>query len=234
MLRRFLVGFLIIVTFAGCEERPVAETNLGANASATGTRDTTYSVPPQVVYRVDDHRFITLENYNDCSGDTWYNDTKSGVRTKIGLTWPAGFRGELVVDDPTGMNVVIPTVSTNLCGDRGCINYLAYSSDGGRSFNWLQYDDHAKSFDSVKSSGDYLMSVTKDSLYITQKISDAGDTYTDRVPLAPGYVYGQDAKLPKGVGIESDAQLPRNLATPSGQKHYACDNSIHDSKATKK
>ncbi|MFC4485549.1 hypothetical protein ACFO6P_26485, partial [Cupriavidus campinensis] len=40
-----------------------------------------YDVPPQVIYRIDDHRFVTLENYRDCHhGVTYYNDTKQGIR----------------------------------------------------------------------------------------------------------------------------------------------------------
>ena len=40
-----------------------------------------YDVPAQVIYRIDDHRFISLENYSDCNhGDTYYNDTKEGIR----------------------------------------------------------------------------------------------------------------------------------------------------------
>lgn len=41
--------------------------------------------PPQVVYRIDDHRFLTLENYIACdkSGQIYYHDTKLGIKTRI-------------------------------------------------------------------------------------------------------------------------------------------------------
>lgn len=44
-----------------------------------------YDVPPQVVYRIDDHRFFTLENYKDCDhgGIVYYNDTKLGKKIYI-------------------------------------------------------------------------------------------------------------------------------------------------------
>ena len=43
--------------------------------------DAVYDVPPQVIYRIDDHRFVTLENYRDCHhGVTYYNDAKQGIR----------------------------------------------------------------------------------------------------------------------------------------------------------
>ncbi|SAK99331.1 hypothetical protein AWB82_07283 [Caballeronia glebae] len=185
-----------------------------------------YNTPPQIIYKIDGHRFITLESYDNCSGETWYNDTKSGVRTRVGHTSPNGFLGKLIIDDQTGMNVAVPTVTTGSCGDRGCRNYLAYSTDGGKSFNWLQYDSDHISFDSVKSSKDYSFYVTSDSLYVTKKWGNFGNDLIDRYPLRLGYVYGKNAKLPEGVSIQFGSTLPKGLRTPSGQDHYICDASI--------
>ncbi|PKE32780.1 hypothetical protein CWS43_02460 [Rahnella sp. AA] len=44
-----------------------------------------YDVPPQVVYRIDEHRFFTLENYKDCDhgGIIYYNDTKLGKKVYL-------------------------------------------------------------------------------------------------------------------------------------------------------
>ncbi|PLR29019.1 T6SS immunity protein Tli3 family protein, partial [Chimaeribacter arupi] len=41
-------------------------------------RDVVIDVDPQVVYRIDDHRFFTLEQYKDCTsgGLVYYNDTR--------------------------------------------------------------------------------------------------------------------------------------------------------------
>ena len=41
--------------------------------------------PPQVVFRIDDHRFLTLENYIACdkSGQIYYHDTKLGIKTRV-------------------------------------------------------------------------------------------------------------------------------------------------------
>ncbi|WP_157025600.1 T6SS immunity protein Tli3 family protein [Paraburkholderia heleia] len=209
-----------------------------------------YNVPPQVVYRIDDHRVVTLENYNHCLGYAWYNDTRTGVRTRIGLLWPTAFRGRLIIDDPTGMNVAIPRVSRNVCGDRGCIDYVAYSTDGGRTFNWTRYDRYDTSFDPVSDSDKYVISVTKDSMYITMftykyvPLSSTGQpqarTYdlkndpsiTDLYPLAPGYIYGRDAKLPEGIRIHENVALPSGLRTPSGADRFTCDESIHDPDAS--
>jgi len=193
------------------------------------------------VYQIDDHRFITLENYNSCGGDVWYNDTKQGVRTKVGETWPTGFLGKLVIDDPTGMNVVIPTVSTNLCGDRGCKSYAAYSTDGGRTFKWFQYDREHIGFDSVESSRLYKFFVLRDRLYVVHRWSESyGTDDNDAVrqyPLVPGI----DLSKPYPEGIHGDgfdvSARPgyiTGVRTPTGQDHYICDASIHDPKVLKR
>ncbi|EMB4323196.1 hypothetical protein RJ492_002721 [Pluralibacter gergoviae] len=43
------------------------------------------NAPPQIVYRIDDHRFLTLENYIACdkSGQIYYHDTLLGIKTRI-------------------------------------------------------------------------------------------------------------------------------------------------------
>lgn len=44
-----------------------------------------FDVPPQVIYRIDDHRFFTLENYKDCDhgGIVYYHDTKKNIKEYI-------------------------------------------------------------------------------------------------------------------------------------------------------
>lgn len=245
------LGLSVLIGLSGCQQQWVYEAERNQRALAIGQyEEVHYNVPPQVVYRIDDHRFVTLEDYNGCLGYGWYNDTRTGVRTRIGLMWPTGFRGKLIIDDPTGMNVAIPRVSRNLCGDRGCIDYVAYSTDGGRSFHWTRYDTSEISFDPVEDSIRYAISVTSDAMYITlfrhkyvpfsataqRSAPESYDlkkdvSFTNRYPLAPGYIYGKDANLPEGVGIQFDTTLPSGLRTPSGAERFICDASIRDPKA---
>jgi len=44
-----------------------------------------FDVPPQVIYRIDDHRFFTLENYKDCDhgGSVYYHDTNKNIKEYI-------------------------------------------------------------------------------------------------------------------------------------------------------
>ncbi|WP_156923784.1 T6SS immunity protein Tli3 family protein [Burkholderia sp. WSM2232] len=250
---RIAACMALVLSLSACQQQWVYEAERNQRALASGQyEEVQYNVPPKVVYRIDDHRFVTLENYNGCLGDGWYNDTRTGVRTKIGLLWPTGFRGRLIIDDPTGMNVAIPRVSRNVCGDRGCIDYVAYSTDGGRSFNWMRYDNYYVSFDPVKDSKKYVISVTKDAMYITMftykymPISPSGEhpdpsydlredsSITDQYPMAPGYVYGKNATLPEGITIRSNVRLPSGLHTPSGADHFTCDELVNDSTAEQK
>ncbi|MBC8747552.1 MULTISPECIES: T6SS immunity protein Tli3 family protein [Paraburkholderia] len=123
------LSMTLLLALSACQQQWVYDAERNQKALATGQyEEVHYNVPPQVVYRIDDHRYVTLEDYNGCLGYAWYNDTRTDVRTKIGLMWPTGFRGRLIIDDPTGMNVAVPRVSRNVCGDRGCINYVAYST----------------------------------------------------------------------------------------------------------
>ncbi|MBC8747548.1 hypothetical protein OKW43_006929 [Paraburkholderia sp. WC7.3g] len=246
------LSMTLVLALSACQQQLTYDTEHSQQTIKTRQiPELHYNVPPQVIYRIDDHRFVTLENYNHCLGYAWYSDTRTDVRTKIGLMWPTGFRGRLIIDDPSGMNVAIPRVSRNVCGDRGCIDYVAYSSDGGRSFNWTRYDNYHTSFDPVADSDKYVISVTKDAMYITtftykyrplseREMPVTSETHdllndpsiTDRYPLALGYIYGRNPKLPEGIRIQENVKLPSGLRTPSGADRFTCDASIHDPNAS--
>ena len=128
-----------------------------------------YDVPAQVIYRIDDHRFISLENYSDCNhGDTYYNDTKEVIRKKLGRNGIENFQGRLINADPTGKNIVIPSSQPpeRACSDRGCSVSLIYSTDSGRTFHGMVY---MKSFDPFRDSKDYTMAVNGDRLYVAER-----------------------------------------------------------------
>lgn len=50
-------------------------------------RDVVIDVEPQVVYRIDEHRFFTLENYLDCNrgGFVYYNDINKKLKIYAGI-----------------------------------------------------------------------------------------------------------------------------------------------------
>lgn len=226
-----------LIALGGCQQQWIHDAVGGQYAMTSGSQPELhhYDVPSQVVYRVDDHRFVTLEDYNHCLGYAWYNDTQAGVRTKIGLTWITGFRGGVINGDPTGKNLVFPTVARNVCGDRGCVDYMAYSTDGGKSFSWTRYDRDYISFDPVKDSEDYAMAVTSDRLYVMRRSGNDGNAYVDQYPMVSGIDLNKP--YPSGVTGDGFAAFSRpgflkDIRTPSGADRFTCDASIHDPKAS--
>ncbi|SAL54128.1 T6SS immunity protein Tli3 family protein [Caballeronia humi] len=193
-----------------------------------------YDVPAQVIYRIDDHRYISLENYSDCHhGDTYYNDTKESIRKKLGRNGIENFQGRLINADPTGKNIVIPSSQPpeRACSDRGCSISLIYSTDSGRTFHGMVY---MKSFDPYRDSKDYTIAVDKDAFYVAEKISEiANRVIINRYPLVTGFQYGQGEKLPDGKRVEFDVQMPTGLHSPSGQERFTCDASIRPSNPPK-
>ena len=186
-----------------------------------------YDVPAQVIYRIDDHRFISLENYSNCNhGDTYYNDTKEGIRKKLGRNGIENFQGRLINADPTGKNIAIPSSQPpeRACSDRGCSVSLIYSTDSGRTFHGMVY---MKSFDPFTRSKRYTMAVTGDALYVVEQMDY--DAFIRRFPLVKDINLTQP--YPEGLHDQSawaseEKLLPSGLRTPSGQERFTCDASI--------
>jgi len=194
-------------------------------------------VPPQVIYRIDDHRFITLEDYEDCHyGTTYYNDTQQNIRTKFGRGGGiANYRGRLINADPTGRNIVVPSsyLPKGVCPDKGCSIAFIYSTNAGRTFQsggYYMKNTQTPYIDSAK----YIFAVNADRLYIAKDRD--GDYYVTQYPLIPGI----DLKKPYPPGVRGAGFLASKrpnyldgLRTPSGQEYIKCDDSIRPANAPK-
>lgn len=183
------------------------------------------NAPIQVTYRIDDHRFFTLENYDRCYGDNYFNNTRLGIHQKVWKGDPTGYRGRVVIDDISGTNVVLPTARNSSCGDRGCTNYFAYSTDSGRTFRWSDYKEY--SFSPSEDSKKFLIVATKDKVYVAEDVQ--GDDYVRGFPLVKDIDLGKP--YPPGVtgGNFTGSRRPLFLPafhTPSGQDRFTCDASI--------
>ncbi|MBN3830692.1 hypothetical protein [Burkholderia sp. Ac-20344] len=213
---------MLVVLMQGCTahepKRPVFR--LGDFMSSR-LKELPYDSPPQVIYRIDEHRFVTLEHYRDCRhGDAYYNDTRADIRKYLGRGHFENFQGRVINADPLGMNIVLPLAypPRAICGngEKGCVVPFWYSTDGGRTFATKIYADH--SLNPFEDSKRYVFAVTRDSLFISKKISETVSVFdTDRYPLIPDST---------GKRIEFDAKMPSNLRTPSGQDRITCDASI--------
>ncbi|MEK6347713.1 MAG: hypothetical protein V4764_09555 [Burkholderia sp.] len=188
-----------------------------------------YDSPPQVIYRIDDHRFVTLEKYRDCNhGEAFYNDARANIHSSIGIGLFENYQGRLINSDPEGANIVLPLSYPNrtVCGDRGCVVPLIYSVDGGVSFDVLTYMPH--SFSPFKDSKEYTIVATRDAMYVAYG-RENDDLHVKEYPLRPGL----DLSSPYPPGIHSTSFMastrPGFLSkfhTPSGQDRIECDASI--------
>jgi len=223
--------FISVLTLAGCqtdyEDMTAAQRAAYRRASSIYTYKPDPSAPIQVTYRIDDHRFVTLENYDRCFGDNYYNDTRIGIHQKVWTGEPTDYRGRLVIDDPSGTNMVLPTARNSLCGDRGCTVKLAYSTDSGRTFNWLPYIRNSSR--PSEDSENYTIAATSDGIYVFQKRVYGGDYTASKYPL----VRGIDLTRPYPAGLHDESFMASkrpgvlpSLHTPSGQDRFTCDASI--------
>ena len=222
VMRSSIATIALVIVVQGCtaQEPKRAVFRLGDFMSSR-LNELPYDSPPQVIYRIDEHRFVTLEHYRDCHhGDTYYNDTRANTRKYLGRGYFENFQGRVINADPSGKNIVLPLAYPPrvICGngEKGCVMPFWYSTDGGKNFATKVYADH--SFNPSEDSKRYVFAVTRDSIFISKKISGTVNVFdTDRYPIIPNST---------GNRIEFDAKMPSNLRTPSGQDRIACDASI--------
>jgi hypothetical protein len=189
-----------------------------------------YDVPPQVIYRIDDHRFISLENYRNCHyGTTYYNDMHQDIHTELGRAGIENYRGRLINADPSGRYIVIPSSfpPREPCPDKGCGISFIYSTDAGRTFQSGGYY-MLNSWNPYRDSANYIVAAGADRIYIAEKWGSR-DYSVIQYPLIPGIDLRKE--YPPGVRGASFAASKRpdyldGLRTPSGQEYISCDDSI--------
>ena len=96
--------------------------------------------PPSVIYRIDDHRFFTLEKYNERrSGTTYYNNTQKGIHQEIIRASACRYQGRLIWaterDDAFAFPGVLSRITSRCAGTKtGCVNVILVTLDGGKTF----------------------------------------------------------------------------------------------------
>ncbi|WP_255219167.1 T6SS immunity protein Tli3 family protein [Paraburkholderia kururiensis] len=228
---------LVALVQACTAQPPVRPVFRLADFWSSKLKELPYDSPPQVIYRIDDHRFVTLEHYRDCyHGDSYYNDTRDGIRKYLGRGLFENFQGRVINADPSATNIVLPLAypPRAFCGngEKGCVVPLWYSTDGGKTFHSKVYMDH--SFNPFEDSKDYTVAATKDKLYVAKKYQyridlPEYDLSVNEYPLNPAV----DLNKPYPPGFHSDSAwqsnkklMPEGLRTPSGQDRIICNPSI--------
>ncbi|MCR4457171.1 MULTISPECIES: T6SS immunity protein Tli3 family protein [Pseudescherichia] len=126
--------------------------------------------PPQIIYRIDDSRYFTLENYTRCdNGQTFYNNKKKGIHVKILNGSGYLFKGRLFWLSTRDDYLAFPaTINTNYAAcmgsDKGCMNAVIVTVDGGKTLNGAEYGGYTQ--DPTGDTEDYDMLVTNEGFYM--------------------------------------------------------------------
>ncbi len=180
--------------------------------------------PPQVIYRIDKNRYLTLEDYSNCDdGSIYYHNDNKKIKTKLRFLSKGtmNYKGKFIWAAKNDDMLAIPLVSgdNDACGDplRGCAySILSASHDGGKNFSDIKF--HA-----TDSSGskDYTTVVTDDAIYIKAE-GYAADKYivnSSGVFIQPREISINDIffKRMLAMGIPQDALDKENPLDISGK-----------------
>ncbi|WP_313487190.1 hypothetical protein [Pseudescherichia sp.] len=167
---------LFLFTLSGCVSEGAAF-GLGAGSlheTVTTEKDKNAPPPvygpPQIIYRIDDNRYFTLENYTRCEdGQTFYNNKKKGIHTQISPGSGYLFKGRLfwlsTRDDYLAFPFTMDSHKAICIGsDKGCMNLVYATADGGKSSRSIVYGNHTQ--DPIGETKDYDMIVTNSSFYL--------------------------------------------------------------------
>ncbi len=147
--------------------------------------------PPQVIYRIDKNRYLTLEDYSNCDdGSIHYHNDNKQIKTKLWFLSKGAmnYKGKFIWAAKNDDTLALPFVrgDNDACGDplRGCAySILSASIDGGKKFSDIKFDASNRS-----GSKEYTIVLTDDAIYIKSDrypadkyaINRAGEFYNVR------------------------------------------------------
>ena len=126
--------------------------------------------PPQVIYRIDNNRYFTLENYTRCeNGQTFYNNKSKGIHTQISPSSGYLFKGRLFWLSTRDDRLAFPITRNDnkaVCmgSDKGCLNLIAVTANFGETRRYIPYGSYTQ--DPNGDTIDYDILVTDNEFYI--------------------------------------------------------------------
>lgn len=240
----FLVGLIILSnlptvggSFGYGMARPVKANHDG--------RVVVTDAPPQVVYRVDDHRFLTLENYIACdkSGQIYYHDTKLGIKTRVDTVNRDHRKddGTLLKNHLVGdEQIQLKDVENGIMAYSGILLYDA--TNGALAFpyvnnTWSGCDNNRGCYQGAMVSTDkgrtfYRRTYEKSSnapslrtvITVTNSAFNRGNDYGYGVKIIP-FVYGKN--FTEDITENSDVKFDKEtLKNRKYDIRFHCDNNI--------
>lgn len=187
----------------------------------------THDVPPQVIYRIDNNRYLTLEHYDSCSNDgiVFYNDATKNIRTKIS-NYPTGFEGKILLDPAAGI-LAFPfaTSQGKSCGERGCSLGIVYSFDSGKTFMGTAPWNLRATGNRVQDRKQYtsVYDETKKMIFALK----GNELYISNDRNAVRWMMDKDdSNLSDGEYLPAAKRALPQVRTPSGEDRFVCDDTI--------
>ncbi|WP_318619488.1 hypothetical protein [Proteus terrae] len=182
--------------------------------------------PPVVIYRIDDHRFFTLEEFNEKrEGYTFYNNTQTQAHFKVYNGSACNFRGRLIWAAQSDEYIAFPAVDSNW---EGC----AGRRDACQSSILRYYRGELiplitpvgnKTLNPVNEMRKFTLVVTDTHFYIGKSYSSSPQKESLSNLSWDKYPY------PTLEEVENNASKPHTLEapnpemkTPSGQTQFDC------------
>lgn len=209
--------------------------NLASWQVTLRTHYAAYDVVPQVIYRLDDNRYVELNNYENCQPTyedekvvkIWYHDLNRNIKTQL-PSKVRNYQGKIINADSSGKNLAFPVMSDRMtCMDEVCGESMVYySTDYGKtfkSFYYLRYSDGTRDNrdeprDSLKYSKNYLTTVITDKELVVYK--QWGKSYkTTKIRLDKedeDKIYGtEDPIIPPHTSFMENYQCDTNIKPKS-------------------
>ena len=191
-----------------------------------------YDVDPQVIYRIDDHRYLLMSNYPDCDyarhfhypmdvPRVYYRDDKLGISQQLSPA-VAYYRGKLIIDAPKGNTIAFPAAPIGGCTttDRGCADPgITYSTDAGRTWQWMPFLPGRSS--TPDNTSRYKIAVTDDAIFTDR---EGLVNHAIRYPVGHGISY-KPLVMPNGISIEGPFPSYKGKS-PSGMERLICNPAI--------
>jgi len=216
----------LALLLAGCGS--IASIGAGVGAMPVSQRPT-YDSPQQVIYRIDAHRYITLENYHDCRVGgimKWHDDRKDlhvvMSRYKDGGRgfWPGQFSIE-----PGDERFAVPSFG---CGDKACYLTIAFTNDAGNT--WDTFVGEQYSLYAYKDEGSRQAVINTD-----VRVTKEGYIYV--IPKKSFYyrirLDGTKDQNPRGTPIGDERCWPENSDAMSSLESRALEEKCNASRTKK-
>lgn len=162
--------------------------------------------PPQVVYRIDDHRYFEVTPKNDCYGDMiYFVDTAKGIRSGVVPFDAVMNRTTLIIDAANDQYLIGPVTrggNTNCSSGGGACggDKMPYSTDAGRTW---QLAAHPGWGDDLMASGTvaYHSYVNRKRITTSLNLSSLPTIRDAKWTYLPDFVF-EPRQMPIGQKVE--------------------------------